>query len=100
MNEKSVLRLGGACSILVGVATALYGLDYIFLPPHQRVGVGAVDFLPSLATEGSPLLLLDFYLMAAASILGLAVIPAVASLVRQVNEGWTRWTSTLAQIGF
>jgi hypothetical protein len=34
------------------------------------------------------------------AIFALAVIPAVAEKVRHLNEGWVRWTSTLATIGF
>lgn len=100
MKDNSLAQLGGVCSILLGVTTALYSLVFVLLPAKQHLGVGAAEFLPSLATEGSTLLRLEFYLMAAAAVLGLAVVPAVAALVQHLNEGWVRWTSNLALLGF
>ena len=38
--------------------------------------------------------------MALGAVLALAVVPAVSEKVRHLNEGWVRWTSTLAMLGF
>jgi hypothetical protein len=100
MKDNSLAQLGGICSILLGVATALYSLVFVLLPAKQHLGIGAAEFLPSVATEGNTLLRTEFSRRAAAALLGLAVVPAVAAMVHHLNAGWVRWTSNLALLGF
>ncbi len=99
MKDNSVLRLGGACAILLGIVGALGSLTYLLLPADQRLGVPASRILPSI-TQGATLLNIQFMELVLVGLLGLAVVPAVSELVRKGNEGWLRWTGTLALIGF
>ena len=93
MKGKSILSLGGACSIILGIVTALAGLTYLLLPDAQKLGIKAVELLPSFAAD-STLLTLQSLELALAGVFGLAVVPAVAQLIDPVNEGWSRWVSS------
>lgn len=99
MKGDSVLSLGGVCSIILGVISGLTGLTYLLLPAEQKLGMKAVDLLPSFAAN-STLLTVQSLELALAGIFGLAVVPAVAQLIDPVNEGWSRWISSLAYLGF
>jgi hypothetical protein len=99
MKANSVLSLGGVCSIILGVITGLAGLTYLILPDAQKLGMKAVDLLPSFAAN-STLLTLQSLELALAGVFGLAVVPAVAQLIDPVNEGWSHWVSSLAYLGF
>ena len=98
-KSNGVYRLGGMCSILLGVLSALIGITYLLLPPEQRLGMKAVDVLPSFA-QNSTLLTLQSIELALAGVLGLAVVPAAAALIQKADEGWARWMSSLAYLGF
>ena len=99
MKDDSVLKLGGACAILLGIAKILSGVGYLVLPPEQRVLSPGVEFLPSFA-QNSSLLMAVFWVEAAIGLLGLAVVPALSGLVRSMSEGWVRWVSTIATVGY
>jgi len=99
MKGNSVLKLGGMCAILLGIAKVLSGAGYLLLSPEQRVLSTGANFLPSFAQDSS-LLMAVFWVEAAVGILGLAVVPAMSSVVHSMNEGWVRWVSTLATVGY
>lgn len=99
MKDNSILKLGGLCAILLGIAKLISGAGFLLLPPDQRVLTAGVNFLPSFAQDSS-LLMVVFWAEAAVGVLGLAVVPAMSSLVRSQNEGWVRWVSTLATVGY
>ena len=99
MKDNSVLKLGGLFAIALGIAKLLAAILYFVVPPEQRLDVPGAVLLPSVAQD-STMLFAIFWLESLAGILGLAVVPAVRSLVLSMNEGWVRWTSTLAAFGF
>lgn len=99
MKDSSLLKLGGMGAILLGVVNALSSILYLILPPEQRAAVPAAQILPSVAQDAT-LLMLTFWLQALVGVLGLLVVPAFARLVEGANEGWLRWTSQLAVVGF
>ena len=99
MKDNSLLKLGGACAILLGIAKFLASIAYFVVPPEQRLTVPGAQLLPSFA-QGSTFLMAIFWLEALVGVLGLAVVPALSSLVRTANEGWVRWTSNLALVGY
>jgi hypothetical protein len=102
MDEKSVNRLGGVCSIIVGILYVLIGVTFLLVPAEQQGGSGMEDivrFLPSFNKNPTPMTLL-YWEFALGAILAIAAVPAISGLVRTVNEGWTRWTSNLAFLGF
>jgi hypothetical protein len=99
MKDNSLFKLGGACAILLGIVDALSSITYLLLPADQRLGVPAARILPSIV-QGAPLLYLQLLELAFLGILGLIVVPAFAELFKAQNEGWVRWTSNLALLGF
>jgi hypothetical protein len=99
MKDNSVFKLGGAMAVLLGLAKLLTGVGYLLLPAAQRQTASGPVFLPSYA-QGHALLNAIFWSEALVGIFGLGVVPALASLVRSENEGWTRWASMLAAAGF
>lgn len=99
MKDNSLLKLGGTCAILLGIVNGLTSVLYFLIPPAQRAEVPAAQILPSVAQDATFLMLL-FWSQVAVGILGVAVVPALARLVQEANEGWVRWTSNLATAGF
>ena len=99
MKNNQVLRFGGVCAILLGLAKLLSGGFYLLLSPDLRAEVPAAKFLPAFA-QSSSLLTSLFWVEALVGVLGVAVIPALSSLVEEGNEGWVRWAGSLATIGF
>lgn len=99
MKDNSLLKLGGACAVLLGIAKIVSAVGYLLLPPEQRAAVPGVKFLPSFAANPT-LLLTVFWAEAIVGILGLVVVPAISRQLRAENEGWVNWTSSLALLGF
>lgn len=95
MKQNSVSQFGGVCAMLLGVVSTLAGMTYLLLPPEQRLEVPGAQFLPSYAANPTMINLISCQL-ALIGILGLAIVPAIAQLVQSENEGWVRWTSSLA----
>jgi hypothetical protein len=98
-GDRSLARLGGQAAILLGVIGAVSSALYVVLPADLQASVPAARFLPAFDSDPT-LLLVIFWTQAIVGVLGLAVVPALTRPVRDLSEGWARWTSTLALIGF
>ncbi len=102
MKHNTLTSLGGICSILLGISIIMVGITYLPLPPEQQQIVGLYTnpgaFLESFA-KNSTLLTVEFWAEALGALFGIAAVLAVSESVRAANEGWVRWTSTLAIIG-
>lgn len=99
MKDNSLYRLGGICSILLGVSYVVTGVTTILLPPNLTgVPEAQSPFMFFEANRG--LILTQYWAMALGSVFALAMIPAVSATVQHLNEGWVRWTGTLATLGF
>jgi len=102
MKDTTLSRLGGTCSILLGISLIVVGITYLPWPPEQQQIVSLYTdpgaFLESFA-KNSSLLTVEFWAEALGVLLGIASVLAISASVRAVNEGWVRWTSTLAIIG-
>jgi uncharacterized protein DUF4386 len=99
MKSNQVVRLGATFAILLGLAKLLSGAFYLMLSPDLRAEVPAATFLPALA-QNSTLLMVLFWVEALVGVLGVAVVPALSSLVQEGNEGLVRWAANLATAGF
>jgi hypothetical protein len=100
MDDKSVAKVGGACSIIVGILYVLIGITFLLVPAEQKGGIDDIaGFLPSFHQNPTAMTLL-YVEFAVSAILAIAAVPAISRLVRTVNEGWARWTSNLAFLGF
>jgi hypothetical protein len=99
MKDSALGKLGGLCSILLGVSYILVGVLYLLLPANQKSAPDDLAFYTSVLQ--SPGLLRIYYLIfALGAVLGLGAVPAISESVRSVHEGWVRWTANLAFLGF
>jgi hypothetical protein len=100
MEEKSVAKLGGVCAVIVGVLYVLIGVTFLLVPAEQQGGIDDIAvFLPSFHKNPTAMTLL-YVEFALGAIFAIAAVPAITGLVRTANEGWARWTSNLAFLGF
>ena len=99
MKDNSMAKLGGICSILVGILYLVVGGAYFLFPAGQQMGGSTSEFLISVA-ESSTVLVIQYWALALLGLLAIAAVMAISDLVRSANEGLIRWTSTLAIIGF
>lgn len=99
MKDNSLYRLGGFCSILVGISYAVIGITTLLLPPELTA---QNNVRPSIMffEANRALLMTQWSAMAWGAVFALAVVPAVSERVRHLGEGWIRWTSALAMLGF
>jgi len=101
MKDTTLSKLGGTCSILLGVSYAVIGAIYILVPPEQQEGngMGPGAFLESFAHNPTPLTV-GYLVFALGSLLAIAAVPAISETVQSASDGWVHWTSILAIIGF
>jgi len=90
-------KLGGICSILIGVLNVLLVIYVVVTPAGQRYDAG--EFYIYYAQ--SPLALSAAWVMLAlTSVLAFAVVPAVGDLLRWESNEWIRAASVLAIVAF
>lgn len=101
IKDNTLSKLGGTCSILLGISYLVIAVVYLRLPPEQQdaAGIPPEKFLESLA-QNPTLYIVGGLVFALGSLLGIAAVLAISEGVRSANPGWVRWTSTLAIIGF
>lgn len=99
MKDNTLSRLGGICSILAGISYVVVGIAYLLVPAEQKAGADPAAFLTSFAQNPS-MSTLEYWAFALGAVLALAVVLAISEKVRSANEGWVRWTSSLALVGF
>src|SRR5438552_909227 len=90
-------RLGGICSILLGLSYAVFGISYLLDP---TVKAGSQEEYFTLFAQTPTMYLLGSWSIAFGAIVALAVIPAIAELVERSNVAWVRWASNVAYLGF
>jgi hypothetical protein len=100
MNKHNLFSVGGLFAILLGLTKVWTGISYLTIPADQRAAMPGKVFLPAYA-QGHGLLNSLFWAEALVGVFGLAIVPALAKwLVDQRNEGWVKWTGTLATVGY
>ncbi len=100
MKDNSLYKLGGVASIIVGISYAVVGLTTVLLPPNLGGGVPEAQS-PFMYFEANRLVLMtQYWAFTIGAIFALAMIPAVSATVQHLNEGWVRWTTSLATLGF
>ena len=99
MKDNSLYKLGGIASIIVGISYLVIGVTTLLLPSSLNGMPEAISpFFYFEANRG--LLLTNYWAFTIGAIFALAMIPAVSAIVLQLNEGWVRWTASLATLGF
>ena len=99
MKDSTLSKLGGNCSILLGILYLVIGVTYLLLPADQKQTSAVDKFLPSLAANPT-IQVVQFWAFAFSGLIAIAVVLALSESVRSENEGWVRWTSNLAILGF
>ena len=99
MEDKTLGKLGGICSVLVGASYVVAGITYVLAPVEQQPTSPPEVFLPSFA-QNPTALTIQYWALAVGALFALGAVLAISQVVRSVNEGWVRWTSTLATLGF
>ena len=99
MKDNTLSKLGGNCSILLGILYLVIGITYLLLPADQKQTSAVDKFLPSLASNPT-MQVVQFWAFAFSGLVAIAVVLALSESVRSENEGWVRWTSNLATLGF
>ena len=99
MENNTLSKLGGTCSILTGVTIVVTAVLYLLLPPEQQDACGCPErFLVSMA-QSPTLYIVEEGIFALSSLLAIAAVLGISENVRPIHEGWMRWTSNLAIIG-
>ena len=49
MIDRSTLKLGGWCAILVGISYLIAGLTFFLMPAQQQAPASFADFMTSIA---------------------------------------------------
>lgn len=99
MKGSTLNKIGGICSILVGVLYIPIGITTLLRPVDQRPPFDPDTFLTSFGQD--PLMsTLMYWGFAVSAVLAIAVVLAVSQRVQSLGEGWVRWMSTLAVVGF
>lgn len=96
--NKSLAKVGGTCSILLGVSYVVMGVAYVLTPAEQFSG-SIEKFAPSFAENPTPFTLL-IWTCAVGGLIALGAVGAISALVEEENEGWVRWARNLAYLGF
>jgi len=99
-TDNSLSKVGGICSILLAISYIVVGVTYLLLPAAQQQPPGdPAQFLTSFSENPTPLSV-EYLAFALGAVFAFAAIPAISELVRSGNEGWVRWMSGLAYLGF
>ena len=99
MKDNSLYKLGGIASILVGISYVVLGITGVLIPSNLG-GVPDVQSPFMYWEANKTMLLTQWWATLVGAVFALAMIPAVSATVQHLNEGWVRWTSTLAMIAF
>ena len=102
MNKTSMAKVGSVCSILAGTVFLASGGVY-FLFQVGRFDYDSIqsisEYLTAVPVASTMWTILNAG-AALASFLAIAGVLALSDELRPVHEGWVRWTSTLAIIGY
>ncbi len=99
-KDNSVAKLGSTCAILVGISYIVIAVAFFLIPPAQQPGIGYTGEYFRSVLDNYTVQTILFWTFALSSFLAIATVTAVSDLVRVLNEGWVRWTGTLATVGY
>ncbi|HEY4667317.1 MAG TPA: DUF4386 family protein, partial [Anaerolineales bacterium] len=101
MKDDSLNKLGGLCSIVLGASYVLVGALYLLTPAEQQaVGPGTVDAFFRSYAQSSTVITMFYWVLALGAVIAFGALPAITESIRSVSEGWARWTSNVAYLGF
>jgi hypothetical protein len=101
MKNHTLSTIGGTSSILVGVSYVVAAVVYLLWVPldqQDAAGIPPARFLESLAQNPTPYTV-ALGIAALGSLLTIAIVLATSDSLQDPNQGWIRWTSSLAILG-
>ncbi len=96
--NKNLAKMGGTCSILLGVTYVVVGIAYVLTPAEQLSGTIA-KFAPSFIASPTAFTIL-LWACGLGGLIALGAVSAISALVEEENEGCVRWMRNLAYLGF
>jgi hypothetical protein len=99
MTNSSITRLGGTCAILVGALLPISAIAYLLMPTAQQTWADPAAYLVSFA-EVPTFAMIEYSANIVGAILGLAVVIAIPCILRPIHEGWLRWVTVIALLGY
>jgi hypothetical protein len=99
MQDDSMRKVGGICSIILGISYLMVGIFHTLSPIEHRISSGPDVFLPAIAS-GFSFSTLVTWSFAIGAVVALAAIPAIADHFMIYNRGLVSWTRNLALLGY
>jgi hypothetical protein len=99
MTNSGLTRLGGTCAILAGALLPVSAIAYLLMPSAQQSWADPAAYLVSFA-QVPTFAMIEYSANVLTAILGLAVVVAIPHIIRPVHEGWLRWATTVAILGY
>jgi hypothetical protein len=101
MQSKSLAKLGGFGSIVLGISYLTLGVAAMFNPALRAESMGqTMGEVFEIFLNNMIWTQIENLSFGIGSLFGLAAILAVSQRVVSLNEGWVRWTSILASLCF
>jgi len=99
MADKTLTRLGGTCAILAGALLPVSATAFLLMPAAQQTWADPTAYLESFA-QTPTYAMIEYSANALGAILTLAVVIAIPRLLRPTHEGWLRWATMIAVVGY
>lgn len=102
MTDTSIVRVGGACSILAGCLFAFSGFLFIVFQAGRFdwSSIGSISQYLSHVPSASTIWSIINWIAALAAFLSIAGVLAIADVMRPTNTGLVNWLSIIAIIGY
>jgi hypothetical protein len=99
MADRSLTKMGGTCAILAGALLPVSAIAFLLMPLAQQTWADPAAYLESFA-ELPTYAMIEYSANAIGAILALAVVIAIPHILRPVHEGWLRWATAIAMLGY
>jgi len=99
MTDRDLTRLGGICAIIAGALLPVSAIAFLLMPTAQQTWADPAAYLESFA-EVPTYAMIEYSANVVVAILGLAVVIAIPYILRPVHEGWLRWATVIAVLGY
>ena len=100
MQSHARDRFTGVLAGLVGISYVVVGAAFFLAPEEQRGGAFNPAALRSVVQDGAIEQQVQFWALGFGALLAIAVVYAVADIVRPAGAVVVRWATTIAVIGF
>lgn len=99
MTDRALTRLGGTCAILSGALLPVSAIAFLLMPTAQQTWADPGAYLESFA-EAPTYAMIEYSANVLGAILALAVVIAIPYVLRPAHEGWLRWATMIALLGY